>query len=204
MVEKHNTLITINYFEVCAREIGYEGGGQMRKVWWRQEATEKNFRPPWNTHGKLKGGGGAVGRWACIRTTNGRESKSEWVIVMLGQRRATPRWANDLVWQSEIMGRRQGTPGWADEPVWSIWQGLGNLEGIGSIHNNNQQSLGFEQSLAEAWKNQLIIWSPCLPPETSYHTHTHTHNKLLYLFLYFGIFHSEFIIMLVLCLLLSK
>ena len=28
-------------FEVCARETGYEVGGWRRKVWWRQEATEK-------------------------------------------------------------------------------------------------------------------------------------------------------------------
>ena len=31
-------------FEVCARETGYEGGGRRRKVWWRQEATGKQFR----------------------------------------------------------------------------------------------------------------------------------------------------------------
>ena len=45
-------------FEVCARYKGYEVGGRRRKVWWRQEATENNFGPPWNTRGKLKGGGG--------------------------------------------------------------------------------------------------------------------------------------------------
>ena len=31
-------------FEVCERETGYEGGGGRRKVWWRQEATEKKLR----------------------------------------------------------------------------------------------------------------------------------------------------------------
>ena len=31
-------------FEVFARETGYEGGGRRRKVWWRQEATEKQPR----------------------------------------------------------------------------------------------------------------------------------------------------------------
>ena len=31
-------------FELCARETGYEGGGRRRKVWWRQEATEKQPR----------------------------------------------------------------------------------------------------------------------------------------------------------------
>ena len=61
--------------------------------------NEKNFGPPWKTHGKLKGGGGAVGRWACSRTTTGQERNSGWVIGMLGRRRATPRWANELVWQ---------------------------------------------------------------------------------------------------------
>ena len=28
-------------FELYARETGYEGRGWKRKVWWRQEATEK-------------------------------------------------------------------------------------------------------------------------------------------------------------------
>ena len=31
-------------FEVCERKTGYEGGGWRRKVWWRQEATEKQLR----------------------------------------------------------------------------------------------------------------------------------------------------------------
>ena len=88
---------------------------------------KNNFGPPWQTHGKLKVGVVAVGRWTCSRTATGMESKSGWVIDILGQRQATPRWANDLVWQSEILGRRQGTPSWADEPVWWLWWGFGNL-----------------------------------------------------------------------------
>ena len=31
-------------FEICARETGYEGGERRRKVWWHQEATEKQLR----------------------------------------------------------------------------------------------------------------------------------------------------------------
>ena len=31
-------------FEVCASETGNEGMGRRRKVWWRQEATEKKLR----------------------------------------------------------------------------------------------------------------------------------------------------------------
>ena len=32
-------------FEVCSRETGYEGGGGgWEKVWWRQEAIEKQLR----------------------------------------------------------------------------------------------------------------------------------------------------------------
>ena len=84
-------------FEVCARDTGYEGGGRRRKVWWLQEVTEKNFRPPWKTRGKLKGGGGAVGRYACSRIATVRERKSGWVIGMMGRRRATPRWVDNLV-----------------------------------------------------------------------------------------------------------
>ena len=87
-------------FELCARDTGYEGGGRRRKVWWRQDATEKKCGTPWKTHGKLKGGGVAVGIWACSRTATGRERKYGWVIGMMGRRQATPRWANDLVWQS--------------------------------------------------------------------------------------------------------
>ena len=86
---------------------------------------------------------------------------------MLGRIQATPRWANDLVWQSEILGRIQGTHRWADEPVWWLCQGLGHLEGLGSIHNNKRQSLRLEQSLTEAWKNHLIILSHSSPLETS-------------------------------------
>ena len=97
---------------------------------------KKNFGPPWKTRGKLKGGGGRVEIWACIRTATGRERKSGGVIGMMGRRRATPRWANELVWKSEMLGQRQGTPMWADEPVWWIWRGLGNLEGLRSIHKN--------------------------------------------------------------------
>ena len=85
---------------------------------------------------------------------------------MLGRRRATPRWEKDLVCQSEMLGWIQGTPRWADGPVWFLSQGLGNMEGIVSIHNNKIQSLGFEQSLTEAWKNHHIIWSECSPLET--------------------------------------
>ena len=85
---------------------------------------------------------------------------------MLGRRQATPRWENDLVWQSEMLGRRQGTPRWADEPVGWLWRGIGYLEGLLSIHNNKRQSLGFKKSLTEAWKKHLIIWSHCSPPET--------------------------------------
>ena len=79
-----------------------------------------------------------MGRWACSRTATGGERKSGWVIGMLGQRRATPRWANELVWKSEILGQRQGTPRWADEPVWWLWRLLGNIEGLGSIHKNKR------------------------------------------------------------------
>ena len=59
-------------FEVCARETGYEGGGRRRKVWWCQEARENNFVPLCKIYGKLKGGGGEVGRWAYSRTAIGR------------------------------------------------------------------------------------------------------------------------------------
>ena len=30
-------------FEVCAKEMGYEGGGKLRNPWWRQEAAEQQL-----------------------------------------------------------------------------------------------------------------------------------------------------------------
>ena len=36
------------------KDTEYEGEGRRRKAWWRQEATEKNFGPPWQICGKLK------------------------------------------------------------------------------------------------------------------------------------------------------
>ena len=137
---------------------GRYGGAKRRR--------KNNFGPPWKTCRNLKGGEGAVNRWACIRNETVREKKSGWVITILGRRRVMPRWVNDLVWQLEMLVHRQETPRWADEPVWWLWRGLGNLEGLGSINNNKKQSLGFEQSLTEAWKNHLIIWSQCSPPGT--------------------------------------
>ena len=91
------------------------GGGERRGGAKRQR--KNNFGPPWQTRGKLKGRGGAVGRWACSRTATGMERKSGWVIGILGRRKATHRWVNDLVCQSDILGQRQGKPRWADEPV---------------------------------------------------------------------------------------
>ena len=79
--------------------IGGRCGGAKRQ-------QKNNLGPPWKTCGKLKGGGGAVGRWECSRTTTGRERKSGWEIGMLGWRQVTPRRANDLVWQSEMLGCR--------------------------------------------------------------------------------------------------
>ena len=30
-------------FEVCAKETGYEGGGNLQGTWWRKEAAEKQL-----------------------------------------------------------------------------------------------------------------------------------------------------------------
>ena len=120
----------------------------------------------WKTSVNLKGGRGAVEIWACSRNATGRERKYVWVIGMLRRRQATTRGSEELVWQLEILVRRQGTPRWEDEYVWWLWRGLRNLDGIGGINNNKRHSLGFEQSLTEARKNHLIIWSHCSPPDT--------------------------------------
>ena len=68
-------------------------------------------------------------------------------------RQETPRWANDLVLQYEMLGQIQETPIWTDEPVWLIWRGLGNMEGLGKIHNNKRHSLGSKHSLTEVWNS---------------------------------------------------
>ena len=31
-------------FDVCAREMGYNGGGRLRVMWWRQKAVEDKLR----------------------------------------------------------------------------------------------------------------------------------------------------------------
>ena len=31
-------------FEVCAKDTGYEGGGRLRKQWWRQTAAEQQMK----------------------------------------------------------------------------------------------------------------------------------------------------------------
>ena len=56
-------------FEVFASETGYKRGERRREAWWIQEAKEKNFGPPWQTHGKLRGRG-LVRRWAHSRNRN--------------------------------------------------------------------------------------------------------------------------------------
>ena len=58
--------------------VGGRCGGTKRR-------RENNIGTPWKTRGKLKGGGGAVGRWACSRTATGRERKFGWVIGILGR-----------------------------------------------------------------------------------------------------------------------
>ena len=46
-------------FEVCARETGYEGGGGgVGRCGGAKRPRENNFRPLWNIHRNLKGGGG--------------------------------------------------------------------------------------------------------------------------------------------------
>ena len=50
-------------FKVCARETGYNGGGNIWEQWWRQASAEKQLRvtlgdifaPAWQ--GKGRGGG---------------------------------------------------------------------------------------------------------------------------------------------------
>ena len=163
----------VPYLRYVQGRQGMKEGGRGGRCGGAKRRWKNNFEPPWKTRGKLKGAGGAGGRLAYSRTATRREGKSGWVIGILGRRRATPRWANDLMWQSEILGRRQGTPRWVDEPVWWLCQVLVELEGLGSIHNYKQHSLGFEQSLTEAWKTHLIIQSHCLPPGYR-STHTHT------------------------------
>ena len=48
-------------FQVCARDTGYAGGGRRRKVWWRQEATEKQLQATledsWEAKRRRRSGG---------------------------------------------------------------------------------------------------------------------------------------------------
>ena len=63
---------------------------------------------------------------------------------------------------------------WADETVWCIWRGLVKVEGLGIIHNNKKQSLGFEQSLNEALEKSPHNFVTLFAPGDWL---THTHNK---------------------------
>ena len=134
-----------------------EGGGGGRCDGAKTQ-QKNNFGPPWKNCDKLKGGGGVVGRWACSRTTTGRERKSGWAIGMLGRGRVTPRWA--------------------DEPVRWLWRALENMEGLGSIHKNKRQILGFEQSLTEAWKKKPHNLVTLFDPGDRL-THTINHSALV-------------------------
>ena len=31
-------------FEVCTKDMGYEGGGRVREQWWRQTAAERHMK----------------------------------------------------------------------------------------------------------------------------------------------------------------
>ena len=46
---------------------------------------------------------------------------------------------------------------WADEPVWWLWRGLGNLEGLGSIHNANQAVIEEAARFARPRAVQYIV-----------------------------------------------
>ena len=144
--------IYVPYLRCVQRIQGTKEGGKGRRRGGTKKQRKNKFRTPWKICGKLKRGG-AVDTWECSRTVTGRERKYGWVIGILGRKRSAIRWMNALVWQTEMLERRQGTPWWEDEALWWIWRGLGKLEGLGSIHNNERQILGFEQSLTDAWKN---------------------------------------------------
>ena len=68
-----------------------EGGGG-GKCGGANRRRKNNFGPTWKTRGKLKGGGGAVGIWACSRTETRRDRKYGWVIAMMGRRQEIPMW----------------------------------------------------------------------------------------------------------------
>ena len=80
-----------------------EGEGERRGG--AKRRRKKNFETPWQIYGKIKEGGISVGRLACIRTENIRDSKSRLVVFMLGRIQET------------MLGKRHGTPRWADEPM---------------------------------------------------------------------------------------
>ena len=82
---------------------GENSGGAKRR-------QKINFRPPWQIHGMLKGGGLLMERWACSRTATIRERKLGWVVVILGRIQETPMWENDLVWTTKMLGQRHRSP----------------------------------------------------------------------------------------------
>ena len=69
----------------------------------------------------------------------------------------------------EMLGRSQGKPRWEDEPVWWLWRELEYQGGLGKIHKNKRQSLGFEQSLTGVWKNHRHTVCLQIPVNTHIH-----------------------------------
>ena len=64
-----------------------KNGGKVETRGGLKRRRENNFGTPCEIIGKLKGGGGSVGIWACSRTATEREIHSRWVVCMLGRRR---------------------------------------------------------------------------------------------------------------------
>ena len=84
-------------FKVCTREKGYKGGGRRRKAWWRQDVTEKQLQATLAgilCEDKRKG---IIGENVMQLDPEGG-GRAGWEVGMLGRRRETPRWANDLMW----------------------------------------------------------------------------------------------------------
>ena len=84
----------------------------MREVWRHKDMTEKQLRSTLAESREAKASriDGEMGTQQ-EPEPEGRGSMG-WLVGMLGRRRDTPRWENELVWKMEIMGWRRG-----DAPV---------------------------------------------------------------------------------------
>ena len=93
-------------FDICAREMGYEGGDRLRVPWWRQAAAHNQMKV---TVESILAAARVRRRQESGRCDGSEEGRREGAWTAKGRGEAG---------SIDILGRRQVTHRWADDPVW--------------------------------------------------------------------------------------